>query len=76
MTLPVGPHAIAGDHQHGGALYRNRVPDVNAITMQGDRDLAHSCPSFTQALCGLAYRGVNVGLGVRPTETLIHNPDT
>jgi hypothetical protein len=41
VTFPVGPHAIASNHQHGRTLNRNRVPDVNAITMQGDRNLAH-----------------------------------
>src|SRR6266536_3543263 len=37
VPLPVGPHAVAGDHQHGGALHGNRVPDVDAITMEWDR---------------------------------------
>src|SRR5207249_4023869 len=41
VSLPVRPHAVAGDHQHRSALDRDRVPDVNPVTMQGNGDLGH-----------------------------------
>jgi len=75
VPFPVGSHAVAGDHQHRGALDGDSVPDMDAVAVEGDRYLAHGSPRSRQALCRLAYHGVDIGLGIGPAKPFLNDPD-
>ena len=71
MALVVGAERVAADHQVGGALGRDRVPDRQAVAVQRDRDLLDRRARSRQHVGGGAHRRVDVRLGrVRDAEAL------
>ena len=76
MPLPVRSHAVAGDHEHGGPLDRDGVPDVDAVSVERDREVGHGGTGLAEPLGRLAHEAVDVRLRrAGPAEPLPDDPD-
>src|SRR5207248_5923694 len=49
VSFPVGAHTVAAYHYHGCAFYRDAIPDMDAVPVQGNRDRADLGPQFGEA---------------------------